>query len=209
MYPISYEADIPLEGRNRLTTFFRYFTAIPILIVAALFGIGAFFAVIVAWFSIVFTGRYPEGIYNFVGQALRINSRANSYFNLAVDQYPPFSGEDDPAYPVRVGLPAPLDSYNRVKAAFRIIVGIPVVVLAYIWSIILSVVSFVAWFAIMFTGKMPDGLATPIHMGLSYSTRAGGYWLLMTEDWPPFSDESGQAPAGEISSGTKDKSEIG
>ena len=48
MYPISYEADAVLEGRNRLTTFFRYFVAIPWQIVAGLIGIAAFFAAVIA-----------------------------------------------------------------------------------------------------------------------------------------------------------------
>lgn len=204
MYPISYEADIPLEGRNRLTAFFRYFTAIPIIIVAAIYGIGAFFGSIAAWFSIVFTGRYPEGLYDFMGKALRINARANSYMYLAVDDYPPFNGDDDPGYPIRVGVPEPLGAYDRLKTGLRLIFGIPVYLLSIVWSIVLAVVSLIAWFAIVLTGKMPEGLANPLRQGLAYSTRAGGYFLLMTEDWPPFSDEGGE-PAGRIESGTRER----
>ena len=72
MYPISYEADPALEGRNRLTTFFRYIVAIPWLIVASIYGFVAEIAAIVAWFAIVFTGKYPQGIYDFNAGYLRI-----------------------------------------------------------------------------------------------------------------------------------------
>ena len=62
MYPISYEADRALEGRNRLTTFFRYIVAIPWLIVAALYGfVAEIVAAVIAWFAIVFTGQVPGG----------------------------------------------------------------------------------------------------------------------------------------------------
>jgi hypothetical protein len=204
MYPVSYEADVALEGRNRLTTFFRYFTAIPALIVAFFYAIGAYLGAIVAWFSIVFTGKYPEGIYDFNVKALRMITRVNSYYNLAVDEYPPFNGDDDPSYPVRVSVAPPLAKYDRLKTGLRLLIGIPVLLLSYVWAIIVSVVSIIAWFAIVFTGKLPEGLANPLRGGLSYTTKAMAYYhLLMVEDYPPFSEEGANAPAGQISTGTK------
>ena len=61
MYPVSYEMENPGEGRNRLTTFFRQIVAIPWLIVVGIYGFVASLAVIVAWFALVFTGKYPQG----------------------------------------------------------------------------------------------------------------------------------------------------
>ena len=58
-YPVTFEADF-VERRSRLTTFFRLILLIPLLIVAYVYGILAFFALIIAWFAIVITGRYPE-----------------------------------------------------------------------------------------------------------------------------------------------------
>ena len=92
MYPVSYEADTAIEGRNRLTTFFRPILDIPWLIVAGLYGIAAYVAVIIAWFAIVFTGRYPEGLYNFNAGFLRMSTRANGFAYLLSDEYPPFGG---------------------------------------------------------------------------------------------------------------------
>ena len=192
MYPISYAAAPAIEGRNRLTTFFRYFIAIPWLIVAALYGIGAFFAVVIAWFALVFTGRYPQGLYDFNAGYLRMITRTNSFFYLMTDEFPSFGGDDDPGYPVAVGVAPPLDMYSRLKAGFRIIVGIPVMLLAYVQSIILGVVTFIAWFAILFTGRFPEGLFNPARSANAYLARAGAYFMLMTEDWPPFSLEAGE-----------------
>jgi Domain of unknown function (DUF4389) len=206
MYPITYSAAIPAEGRNRLTVLLRYFTAIPILIVAAIYGIGGFFAAIAAWFSIVFTGKYPEGLYDFNTKVLRINSRANSYYLLATDEYPPFDGDEHPEYPIQVGTPAPLAEYDRVKTGLRMLIGIPVYILAIVQSIIATVVTLIAWFVIIFTAKMPEGLIKPLHGALAYLTKAAGYYqLLLTEDYPPFSEDDDVVPAGQISGGTKTK----
>jgi uncharacterized protein DUF4389 len=207
MYPISFEADPALEGRNRLTTFFRYFVSIPWAIVAYVYGIVAGFAALFAWFAIVFTGRYPEGLYNFNAGYLRMYTRVFGFEYLLTDGWPPFGGEEAPDYPVRVGVAPPLDKYSRLKTGFRFIVGIPVMLLGAVQGIILLVCALIAWFAILFTGKLSDGLFNPMRSATAYIARANAYFLLMTEDWPPFSYEEGGAPtAGQISSGTPTQS---
>jgi Domain of unknown function (DUF4389) len=202
MYPISYEADAALEGRNRLTSFFRYIVAIPWLIVAYIYGIVAEIAAIVAWFAIVFTGKYPEGIYNFNAGYLRMYSRAYSFMHLMTDEWPPFGGEEAPGYPVRIGVAPPLGEYSRLKTGLRLIIGIPVMLLAIVQALILYVCAIIAWFAILFTGKLPEGLFNPMRSALAYLSRGTGYFLLLTEDYPPFSyEESGATPpAGQLGS---------
>jgi hypothetical protein len=200
MYPISYEADAVLEGRNRLTTFFRGIVVIPWQIVQYLYGIVAQIAAFIAWFAIVFTGRYPRGIYDFNAGFLRMSTRVNSFYYLLNDEWPPFGGEQALDYPVRVGVAPPLDAYSRLKTGFRFIVGIPVMLLAVVQGLILFVCVVIAWFAILFTGRLAEGLFTPMRSAMAYLTRAIGYFLLLTEEWPPFSYEEGTAPAaGEIS----------
>jgi hypothetical protein len=201
MYPISYAADAALEGRNRLTSFFRYLVSIPWWIVASIYGWVAQIVAIIAWFAIVFTGRYPEGLYNFNAGYLRMYSRTFSFMHLLTDEWPPFGGEEAPGYPVRIGVPPALDEYSRLKTGLRLIIGIPVMLLAIVQAIILYVCAIIAWFVILFTGKLPDGLFNPMRSALAYLTRATGYFLLITEDYPPFSyEESGVAPAGQIGS---------
>ncbi|MBT5277711.1 DUF4389 domain-containing protein [Ilumatobacter sp.] len=70
----------------------KWFLAIPHYIVLFFLAIGAFFAVIAAWFAILFTGRYPRGLFNFVVGVGRWGMRVNAYaFLLTTDQYPPRS----------------------------------------------------------------------------------------------------------------------
>ena len=185
MYPVSYEADY-VEERSRLTTFFRYFTAIPWQIVAYFYGIAGYIAAFIAWFALLFTGRYPQGIYDFVAGYLRMQTRTNAYAGLLTDDYPPFSGDPDPDYPVRIDIAAPKPKYSRLKVFFRFLIGIPVMLLLLVWGIIAMVCIFLAWFAIVFSGKMPRGLFDPIRNASAYGTRATAYFLYLTEDWPPF-----------------------
>jgi Domain of unknown function (DUF4389) len=201
MYPVSYEADAAPEGRNRLTTFFRYLVSIPWLIIIGLYGIAAEVAAIIAWFAIVFTGRYPDGLYNFNVGFLRAWARVNGFTYLLTDEWPPFNGDENPEYPIRVRVAQPLGEYNRMKTLFRLIVGIPVYLLAIVQSLILAVCHLIAWFAILFTGRLGEGLFNPMRSASAYLSRAGAYFLLLTEDYPPFSleEEGALAPPAQIS----------
>lgn len=76
---------------NRWLPLVKWFLAIPHYIVLFFLTIGAFVAVIIAWFAILFTGRYPRGIFNFVEGVIRWSTRVSAYaFTLVTDQYPPF-----------------------------------------------------------------------------------------------------------------------
>jgi hypothetical protein len=76
---------------NRWLPLVKWFLAIPHYIVLLFLGIGAVVAVIVAWFAIIFTGRYPQNLFRFVVGVIRWSNRVNAYaFLLVTDQYPPF-----------------------------------------------------------------------------------------------------------------------
>ena len=121
-------------------------------------------------------------------------SAGERFLYLLSDEFPPFGGEEGPGYPVRIGVPAPLGEYSRLKTGLRLIIGIPVMLLAIVQGIILYVVSIIAWFAILFTGKLGEGLFDPMRSAMAYLVRTSGYFLLITEDWPPFSyEEAGDA----------------
>jgi hypothetical protein len=83
--------EYELEGRNRLTTAFRWILAIPHFIVLGLIAIGVFFVVLVAFFIVLFTGRWPAAGAQFVEGFLRWNTRLSAYAFLLTDEYPPFT----------------------------------------------------------------------------------------------------------------------
>jgi hypothetical protein len=80
-----------IEGRNRLTVFFRFFMLIPQMIVLVFVSIAAWFIMIIGWFAVIILGRWPAGMNNFLIGFLRWNTRVNAYCYLLTDQYPPFS----------------------------------------------------------------------------------------------------------------------
>ncbi len=82
----------PQRDLNRWLPLVKWFLAIPHYIVLFFLYIGVVFAVIGAWFAILFTGRYPRGIFDFVEGVIRWHNRVVGYaFILVTDAYPPFS----------------------------------------------------------------------------------------------------------------------
>jgi hypothetical protein len=70
----------------------KWFLAIPHYIVLSILSVGAMFAVVIAWFAILFTGRYPRGLFDYVVGVSRWWLRVDAYaFLLVTDEYPPFS----------------------------------------------------------------------------------------------------------------------
>jgi hypothetical protein len=89
-YPASIEIADP-ASRNRMTVALRLLLAIPHIIVLAFVLLAWGFTTIAAWFIILFTGSYPQGLYDFGVGALRWRLRVEAYLLLMVDEYPPFS----------------------------------------------------------------------------------------------------------------------
>jgi hypothetical protein len=193
MYPVVYEADF-VEQRSRLTTFFRLLLAIPWLIVAIFWGLVALVCVVVAWFAIVITGRYPASLYNGVAMALRYGARVNGFTLLMTDAYPPFGGDENPEYPVRLAIPPPQPQYSRWKAALRIFLMIPILIVLYFVQLVSRAITLLAWIVVVVLGRMPRGIYDVMRFTLAYESRANAYQLLVTETYPPFSPDDG-APA--------------
>ena len=185
-YPIAVSAAQEGEGRNRLTAFFRYLVAIPWAFVAWLYLVAAAVLAVIAWFAIAFGGRYPSGLYGFNVKVLRMVTRVNAFQLLLTDELPRFDGDPDDAYPIQVTAMPALPRYSRPKALLRLPLAIPVVLLAYVQNVIAAACSIVAWFAILFTGRLPEGLYRGIRGAVAYEARTLAYLLLMTEDYPPF-----------------------
>jgi hypothetical protein len=83
--------DVPRD-LNRFLPLVKWLLVIPHFIVLAFLWIAVFFVVIVAWFAILVTGRYPRGIFDFVEGVVRWGQRVVAYaFTLVTDRYPPFS----------------------------------------------------------------------------------------------------------------------
>jgi hypothetical protein len=77
---------------NQWLPLVKWLLAFPHYVVLFFLGIAAIVAIIVAWFAILFTGRYPRGLFDFVVGVIRWSNRVTGYaFILVTDEYPPFS----------------------------------------------------------------------------------------------------------------------
>lgn len=184
-YPVTFEADYA-EQRSRLTAFFRLILVIPLAIVLYVYAIIATVAIVIAWFAIVVTARYPGALYDFVARYLRFITRVMAYVTLLCDPYPPFSGSDDEAYPVRLSFAGPLERYSRLRAFFRVILAIPIAILRYVISLLVEVGAIASWLLIVIMGRLPRGLFDLMALANSYTARSDAYLFLLTETYPPF-----------------------
>jgi hypothetical protein len=177
---VSLAIAAPLK-HSRLTTFFRYLLAIPLMIVNYFYAIVAYVAVVIAWFAIVITGRYPLGLYNFAAGYLRFSTRVVAYMTLAVDVYPPFSGEEAPGYPAQVVFPEHKQRYSRLKTLFRVIYIIPAYLMVIVTGILLYLAVIVSWFAILITAR--DPFSAYKSYALNWVLKFAALYLLVIEDY--------------------------
>ena len=91
-YPISIDFEYQ-EKLSRLTSFFRPLMVIPHSIVLYFIGIAASVVIFIAWWAILFTGKYPAWASGFVAGYVRWYTRVGGYYCLLTDKYPPFSME--------------------------------------------------------------------------------------------------------------------
>lgn len=172
--------------RSRLTVFFRLLLAIPHLVWLTLWSLVVSFAVLVAWLAGLFTGRVPDGLHSFMAAYTRYYTHLDAYLWIAADPYPGFTG--DPGYPVDVEI-APAVAQSRLTILFRLILGIPAMIVTSVLQQVAWIVAFLAWFYALFTGRMSKGMRDLQVYCLRYQAQTYGYFLLLTQRYPSFSDE--------------------
>lgn len=88
-YPVRYELEYP-ERLSRWKIFLKWLLVLPNIFVFYFVILIGYIAVLLAWFAILITGRYPRGLFDFVTGTMRWANRINVYSNLLTDAYPPF-----------------------------------------------------------------------------------------------------------------------
>jgi hypothetical protein len=206
-HPVDVHLAPALENRDRMTTAFRLILAIPHLLLvgapAAVFlswtwgardsgfewsstgvlGAAAGICAFIAWFAILFTGRYPEGLRGVVLLYLRWRVRAVAYTALLRDEYPPF-GEGD--YPAELVLNVRDEPRDRVSVAFRLILAIPHIFAVWLLGVAWCLATIIAWVLILMTGSYPEELYRFGVGVLRWNIRVEAYLLLLHDDYPPF-----------------------
>jgi hypothetical protein len=149
---------------------------------------------IISWFAILFTGELPESFANIQAMYLRYEIRVYTFWIFMREDYPPFafsltpsdSGEDPR---LRVDFQPRLTDRNRLTVAFRIILVIPQLIALIVLEFVAVVVTVVAFFAVLFTGRWPEGMRTIVLNIARWYLRVEAYYLLLLDEYPPFALE--------------------
>jgi Domain of unknown function (DUF4389) len=201
-YPVRFSVEYPDRELNRLTTAFRLIVAIPILIVAASLGghegtsaagehgwriaggtVGLLF--LAPLLMILFRQKYPRWWFDWNLELLRFSNRIGVYLALMDDRYP--STDEKQAVALDFPYPDAKQGLNRWLPLVKWLLAIPhYILLVFLW--IAAVVSvFIAWFAILFTGRYPRGLFDFVLGVFRWTNRVVGYAvILVTDEYPPF-----------------------
>jgi hypothetical protein len=190
-YPAEIQVDSP-DQIARWRPLVQWFLAIPHFLVLWALGTVSQVVGIISWFAVVITGRLPAGLAGLQAMYLRYYNRVYVYSGFILEGYPPFSFnpvDHDPGdYDrERVDLEPKLEERNRLTAAFRLILVIPQFVVLFFLGIAAAVVHFVAFFAVIITGRWPEGMQRFVVGVLRWSLRVDAYFLLLTDEYPPFS----------------------
>jgi hypothetical protein len=202
-YPVQFSVDYPDRSLNRLTSAFRIFVAIPILILLAsvsgsswlrvssdtttytMSGAGGllFFAPLL---MILFRRKYPRWWFDWNLELQRFTNRVLAYILLMDDRYP---ATDQPqAVHLDYVYPDAGRDLNRWLPLVKWFLAIPhYIVLVFLWIAVI-VVAIIAWFSILFTGRYPRGMFDFVQGVIRWGARVGAYALvLVTDRYPPFS----------------------
>jgi hypothetical protein len=183
-YPLRLDIDRQ-EEYSRWMPLVKWLLAIPHYIVLLVLWIGAFFAIVIAWFAVLITGRYPRGLFDFVVGVNRWTIRVTAYVYLMVDPYPPFSLESDPNYPVRLEVDYP-ERVERWRPLVAWILAIPYLIIAGILVYIGYILAFFAFFTILFAKSFPKGMFDILLVALRWQARGNAYALWLVTRYPPW-----------------------
>jgi hypothetical protein len=193
-YPVSVRGDLsqpPARGWWLL----KWLLAIPHFIVLAFLWVAFIAAVIIAFFSILFTEKYPKGLFEFNAGVLRWTWRVAfySYSALATDKYPSFSLQADENYPADLTIEYPSRLSRGLVLVKWWLLAIPhYVIVAFFQGSsesgggLVNVLAFFAAVALLFTGRYPADIFKLV-IGINrWGIRVAAYAFLMTDQYPPF-----------------------
>ncbi len=217
-YPVVVEGALE-PGLSRWLWLVKWLLLIPHFIVLAFLWAAFALLTIVAFFAILFTGRYPRGIFDFNVGVMRWTWRVSyySYSALGTDRYPPFTLDEVVDYPTRFSVEYPenlsrglvLVKWWLLAIPHYLIVGLMTSGLVW-WATefggdsgalrlgggLIGILVLIAGFALAFTGRYPQGLFDLV-MGLNrWVFRVGAYVALMRDEYPPFRLDLGGSEGG-------------
>lgn len=201
-YPVSVDGELDPQPSRGLWLV-KWILAIPHFVVLAFLWVAVAVVTVVAFFAILFTGRYPRGIFDFNVGVLRWTWRVAfySYGALGTDRYPPFTLADAD-YPARLDVPYPERLSRGLVLVKSWLLAIPhYLVLGVLmggwswpwgddwgpgWPGLNGILLLIAAVTLLFTARYPRGIFA-IVLGINrWALRVAAYVLLLRDEYPPF-----------------------
>ena len=187
-YPLNGEV-VCTERVARWRPLVNWVLVIPLYLWVVVLGYGAAVVSLAGWFAILFTGRLPERLGDYLVAVLRYQWRVMAFLFGLTTSYPGFpvvAGYVDPgSYPAVLYSARPT-ARRRVTVAFRAVLVIPQLVVLYFVNLAAFVVLIIGWFAVLFAGRWPLGLRSFVIGWMRWTFRVNGYWSLIVDEYPPF-----------------------
>jgi len=185
-YPVSFDVEYP-ERLSRWKIFLKWLFAIPQFIIVYLLSVVNSVIIFIGFFSVLFTKKWPRGLFDFSIMIQRWTMNTYAYALLLLrDEYPPFSG-DAGEYPIVLEVEYRED-LSRWQIFVKWLLAIPHVIILAFLGIAAFVVVLIAFFAILFTGRYPRGLFDFVVGTARWAIRVNAYaFWFMTDRYPPFS----------------------
>jgi hypothetical protein len=174
--------DTDEPRRSRLTVFFRLPLAVPHLAWLLLWTVPALLAAIVNWLWTLVAARPPDALARFLGAYVRYAAHVTAFLYLVGNLFPGFVGKAG-SYPVDVRI-EPSPRQNRWIAAFRFVLVLPAMLLAFAVGNLLFLVAVFGWFVGLFLGRMPHGLQTAGAYAIGYNAQVHCYLFALTDRYP-------------------------
>ncbi len=194
-HPVAFDVQYP-ERLSRWLIFVKIFLIIPHLFAIYLLLVAVSILTVLAWFAILFTGRYPKAFFEFTSGTLRWASNSFAYAMLLRDEYPPFSWEPGD-YPLTLDIPY-AERQSRFRLFIRVFAIIPNQIVFGFVQFAWYITTFIAWWAILFTGRYPRGLFR-FNVGvMRWYNRSAAYTYLLRDEYPPYSISDDARPGNEV-----------
>jgi hypothetical protein len=195
-YPVNLRGEMTIPP-GRWVWLFKWLLAIPHYVVLLCLSIAFFFTWLISLFTILFTGKYPKGLFDFNVGVLRWWWRVNfyAYMALGTDKYPPFSLDPDPNYPADLEVVYPEQLSNGLVLVKWWLLAIPHMIIVGIFQGgyggrggggLISILALISAVVLLFTGKYPEEIFKLVIGMNRWSYRVAGYVALMTDEYPPF-----------------------
>ena len=171
---------------SRFMPLVKWLLAFPHYVALVFVGIAALFAILASFFAVLFTGRYPRGLHDFVVGTYRWGWRVGAYVLLMTDRYPPFALADDPDYPARYDVEYPEAGVDRWRPLVHWILIFPYHLVAALLAYLAGLMAFFAFFTILFTKRFPESLFGIALNSLRWGLRSNAYANWLVTRYPPW-----------------------